>query len=703
MRESRRKGSSGGDSGSPGRPSLLPKPLLFGEIDKSEIESSAFGSTSQEESVAHLEKLSDEAQKHPWYGSHFKKMQAADRSGALTIHWTHLMYFLETLCRRPDETGRNTPGLESKKIDVPEEIVAYMAGVPKGIVERRDNIYYHNGCRVHALGVDMNKGSHRKLILTGSKAQIASVEEYISETQERLTAGDPFLSMRKPLVSIYHRPSPAPEERGKAPVIRGVWAVSLREEPTPPIEHGDGISIAAVSDTKELTELVEDLIETQNYRVNVKRKEYHAKPVAPFHYQVVDSTLRGLFRLEQNRPFMSTGAVNMALTFFCEHGLLYSARDVLVRAQHLVTADSFATLLRSAAKNEDPAMFHDTLIAMAKQHVRPNRRTWAAFTLFFGPTEEKEYVLRYVMSEGLSNHKESEGPFTLTKIADSFSAHLKNGQTVDTFMEALLKTELETTITSILLFEIACVLVALKDFAALGRLVDIIVERLLPLDTSIPVRALSAMDGKDVFTAVELLFRCMRHPTFRMNSHVYRELYHVARKGECYNLCRVAYRYACMSGMVDLNLKRLVQSSLVSHIPFRPDEDGGFFRAVGKVALGVDMYEKYFQLPDSIREYMPPEYHEFPVAYFISGRPQLSALQWGKKKRMEQFETDTRWRFAHDLVRRDIHVGPKYFAVNSLPLMLDAAALIDQEWKGQPRPIRWLIQNAIRVPIARER
>jgi hypothetical protein len=34
--------------------------------------------------------------------------------------------------------------------------------------------------------------------------------------------------------------------------------------------------------------------------------------------------------------------------------------------------------------------------------------------------------------------------------------------------------------------------------------------------------------------------------------------------------------------------------------------------------------------------------------------------------------------------------------------MLDAASILDKEWRGVPRPLTWRMQNAIQVPIVRK-
>ena len=679
-----------------------PKPFLFGNIGESEIKIRPLGSTSLEESVSHLEMLSAEMEKDPWYRKHFKKAPSRDHTGTLAVHWTHLMYFLETVCRQPSETEQpiKPDSLMSKEVHVSEEMVAYMMGIPRAIMDQRDNIYYHNGCRVHVLGTDVSDGPGRRAILTGSEMEVASVEEYISEAQTLMASGDPFVPMRKPPIPIHH--SSGTERRDKhAALIHGVWAVSLREKmvPTNTTDH-HWTSVPIASDAKEFTELVEDLIEAENYRINVKEKRYQAKPQKHYHYRLVDGSLTGLFRHELNRPSMSTGALNMALTFFCEYGLLHSARDVLVRAQHLATDDTFNTLLRCAAKNEDTAMFHDILIAMVKRNIRPNRRTWSALVLFFKSAKEKEHVISYAMSKGLIN-VEQGGPFTLASMADSLRSHLQSGQSVDTFLERFSDPESEGRITSILLFELSRAIIGLRDFASLGRLIDIMEERVYPMDSSIPAHALSVLsEHGDVLTGVELVLRCIYHPFFEMTSHVYRELFHVASKGRCYNLCRVLWRYACISGNVDFNLKQSVFFSLVRHMSFKPaDSDDDFWsRSMGKVIAGVDIHRKDFQLPDSVLEYLPREYHEHPLAYLIRSRAQLH-----DSSDKGQAGKDKRWQLAQDMMWRDIRVGPQYVPVNTLPLMLDAATRIDQEWKGQPRPIGWLTQNAIRVPVKRRR
>ena len=139
-------------------------------------------------------------------------------------------------------------------------------------------------------------------------------------------------------------------------------------------------------------------------------------------------------------------------------------------------------------------------------------------------------------------------------------------------------------------------------------------------------------------------------------------------------------------------MKRFIYTSLVNNILYeRADSDIDMWpNAAGKVIAGMDLHVKDRQLPNSILQDIPYEYREYPMAYLYASREQT----WpGRRKQLQ---------FAENLVLRDAQLGRQYAPRTPLTFMLDAACVMDREWKDKPRPIQWRIQNAIKVPIKRK-
>ena len=148
-----------------------------------------------------------------------------------------------------------------------------------------------------------------------------------------------------------------------------------------------------------------------------------------------------------------------------------------------------------------------------------------------------------------------------------------------------------------------------------------------------------------------------------------------------------------MKSTVTYKMKQAVLTSLCRNASFgkptRLDRDLWSSDA-GKVIIGIDTHHESYRLPDSILDEIPSEFRHNPTLYLIGWKPR------GEKR-------DLQIRLANALVKRDIILGAtRYVPQHPSPIMLDAASILDKEWRGVPRPLTWRMQNAIQVPIVRK-
>ena len=629
-----------------------------------------------------------------------RKVKGLERRRALKrdIHWTELIDLLEVMSRMPREVEKEYLDLEVKEIFVPEETLANMVGM-SGMQENIFYVHIENECQVRVMNPVESNGIYRKVILTGSEGVTDSVESLFLRMQELQASGDPSVKVRKPLAPFY--PSRRKEYNKKSThLIRSVWDTTISRKPmflqpfltSPPV----------VSDAKQFTEFVEDLVNSQRPYPNsflARKFMYpHLKAEWRQHYQVVAKVLVSLFELEENQKSISTGALNMALSFLYRHELNSTAKRILASAQKFATVDTFNIILQAAAVRQDLAMFSDYLRAMAKSNLRPNISTWAKFVdcVIFPPA--KKYLVTRLISSGLINDEESNKCFVFLTLEDTFRAHLQSGQSVDAYFDKLLDKEAGANIfvSGAMISRMCNVIVALRDFIALKRLFEITREKRWPVGEAAISDALSLFFFYgDAFGAVEFILRCMRDHSFRINPVIYEKLFIIAYREKCYNICRVLWRYACITGDVTYKMKQCVYVSLNRNVTFNHgwSDDDIWNVSAGKVIVGLEMFGTLRCMPrcptpKAIREYIPETYHEYPLGYLLTG------YKPNGPERVNQL------RLASALIKRDIEAGKRLYVVNGrLSVLLDAALIIDMQWEGIQESIHWKIENAIGVRL----
>lgn len=649
------------------------------------------GENSRERSLEYMERLPTWDRRKLRYRLHInKEVQKLEpwKQRRRTVHWTQLLDQLEDLQAQSEDRMLDKPGTKHREILVPEETVVYLAGM----TGMRENIWYvpiHNGCRVRVLDAIESDGPCRKVVLSGSERVVELVANEISQAQNLQATGDPLIDVRKPPVRIYPSIEALRLNNLPVPLIRGVWEShdELSERPV----FMDSIlpSHLTLTNVREFSEYVEDISRSKRYpRFSQKYDSTH--PERHHHLQRAEKALVELFRQDENKRLISTGALNIALSFLCKHEFLSSAREVFSKAEHLATADTFNILLRSAARRQDLANFRDILTEMAGSHVQPNADTWLAFIdcVVFPPA--KKYLVERLISSGYLSSIRGRRTLFLLTVEDTFLEHLERGQSVDSFFDKMGASEGTDWVNGALLYKMFSVIVRLKNYEALDRLIDISLHHGWPMGNSTP-RLVLGLFRSNIFSALHFVLRCIGSPSFQMNDDAYEKLFLIAFKARSYNVCRVLWRYACMEGRVSYKMRQSVLTSLVRNEPQKRKNVIADLWSVsaGKVIVGMDLHLPDIRLPQSILEYIPPEYHEYPLSYLLSGYKPMGN------------ERDTQLRFGSDLVSRDIKVGPRYEPQESLALMLHAAAFIDHEWNNTPRPTHWMIQNAIQVPVVK--
>lgn len=635
-----------------------------------------------------IARLSVRDRKKLRYGAYIQKH--SKNSEKLSYHsvggWETMKDILEHQAQDPRVTTRRST--KHKELQVPEETIGMIAGMTDTAMA--ENIFYinvRNGCRVQILHPRDGDGLHRKVILSGSERVMELVEDRIKRVQAQQEVGDPLVEIAKPLFPVLSSMETMRRNKLPVPMIRGVWVESKLDR----MSYQELLDLGpSINTVKEFAERIQDLIRACELPAG-ERTGSGARPAQ--RDQIVQRIMK-LFRQDSNREYFSSAALNQALAFLCDQELLKTARAVFLRAEHVATADTYNIFLRTAARRQDLKTFRRFLISMDRAHIRPTPETWLVLLGAVVTPKAKASLIAHLVQKGyMAESRVTRVALQLT-IQDSLLVHLENGQSMESFLDLMVKTPEANWFGPSILSQMFSVIARRGDFNAANILLKFCLTNQLPLGSD-PLTSLLTMCRKDSFSAVDYLLPLLRQSKFRLSRENMDFFFRIAFKSEKYNICRVLWRYACMYGLVTHRMKEIVLSSLhrnVSYHHYANDFRQGWQLYAGKVIVGLELHFARGPVwPKDITQLMPSKFRGKPLDFLSSGF------------KAQGTERDLQQRVAWMLIHRDLGLLGKsrYAPGQSLSVMLESAAVLDADWGRQPRSLDWFLDNAIHVPIRR--
>lgn len=615
----------------------------------------------------------------------FLRMQNFQRNQR-DITWNKVKMLLQWVQQNSRPWSRK--GDRHLEMQIPEETVALLSGMTDTAM--KENIWYwavHHGCRVHILSPKVGNGTHRKVILSGSEHVLELVSERIDRVQSLQASRDPRVDIFTPRIPLVASTEALRRRNLPVPVPRGVWDIKRAAKKPKPL---DKVLAArpSLSTVREFTEYMEDLTHATEPSQKANRD-----PSIPYQEQIAQEIVV-LFREDSIRKCLSTAALNRALIFLCDHQRLRRARVVFSIAEHVATADTYNILLRSAAQHQHLHVFKWLLLSMWRVHIRPNPDTWLALLEALVNPHEKAALMTQMAQLGYLKDTSTIRRALQLTVQNSLLVHLESGQSIDVFINSMVTTHGTNWFSPSLLRDMFSVIARLRDFDSAERLLQICTQHNLLVDSS-SLAEIVYMCRRDIFSALYFTKLFLERPSFRLSSRTWERLFLVAFKGRHYNICRVLWRYACMNKAVSHNMKRAVLSSLSRNVSMKRKDllTNCFLRRAGKVIIGVPGNNKRATFKESTLNDLPSEFHANPISYFRRG----FLAEWEERSRQ--------LRLAKALVARDIDLGASlYRPKQPLNLMLDAAAIMDREWRDKLHGLRgltFLLDHVIEVPVWR--
>ncbi|KAL4913746.1 hypothetical protein BDW62DRAFT_192042 [Aspergillus aurantiobrunneus] len=567
---------------------------------------------------------------------------------------------------------------QKREIRVPDETIALFAGVSERF-SQSENVWFErvrNGCRVHVLPSAESEGHNRRVVLWGSIRATELLANRILRMQELQDRGDPLVDIQKPLVPAM--PSRLPLERSGtlAPLVRGVWNYksSSRRRVSYDLLRFQSENISTV---RGFLEHVEELT-----------KCLPSKRPGPTHPLRVSLALKKLFCGDSKRHLISTTALNTAVMFLINHNYLGFVQELINNGGHVATTETFNILLRDAGRLQNLLFFVRILQVMGHFRIRPDVDTWLAYLQCLISPVAKLRLVKVIERKGYLKDPYVMRAILHLMIQDLLGKHLKDGGSMDEFFSKIIETAGLNWFPTSLITKMFVVTAQLEDAPAMKRLLEICQENKLPLTGEMAFEFIRFFP-EDTFSAVHYVLQALDDPEAVLSQEVFARLYVNARKNRHYNICRVLWRYACMNDAVSRSMREDVTFLLYQNVAsdHLSEIEKLWLTSAGKVIVGVDLHLPKYPLKHELLEHIPVEFHDNPVAFLLPTQ-KLEEEKFAKNRRI-----------AKAIIKHDVEVGSWYRPTRPLAYMLQAAVELDREWKGVPRPAKWLMQHAIHIPV----
>ena len=321
----------------------------------------------------------------------------------------------------------------------------------------------------------------------------------------------------------------------------------------------------------------------------------------------VTTELQSVFNDTACAPFISPEAVDNALQYLVQHTQFPAIRAVMSsleqNEQYGFTASNFNILLGAAAKMEDVHNFQYVLHLMLQRRVKPTWRTWVRLHELVCrgrfPAEAAEGIVERMRRKGILAHSQAMREIVANGVEMGLSAHFRSGTDAELHdfiaqyderwaidgqaaaAEKLPSTnsrhELATEPRQWLTTSTANRMI--KVLLSHGRTQDALtmVQKLeaageVPDTATLNTFLASASRARDVSAAVAALryFEPAMRRSWKpigLNERSFSMLFHVAWRGQWFNVSRVVWRYACCAGEVTWEMREKVRGSLVAYVP----------------------------------------------------------------------------------------------------------------------------------------
>lgn len=423
------------------------------------------------------------------------------------------------------------------------------------------------------------------------------------------------------------------------------------------------------------------------------QNHFLVSPIHKVHPKTVCDIIYDLCANENQRDYLSSEAVDTAITFLAQNDCHKHISQLLPMFEGLITTATMDVLFYQAARTQNLFRLNEYSEMMGHLKLKPSGLEWLYIVAALETSPFRLTLLAELNNRGLIKDSRSFRWAVSVSLAAGFRKHINDGKSflsyIQTLDDVLGQDWISNRAINTMLFE-----------ASYMKRLDIILDILVYCEREqIQLRSASLNKALIYFVHTKSLQKGIRFyldfvATFgvQRNSTTMRLLWHLGIRKRSYNVCRVVWMYACLEGRVSKEMREMMEESLSFMMNPKPKDTYRapqriFLQNFGKVAAGaLPPADKVTSLRSVDRFYEPPsEAFSHLFTYLTGGRPREQQLKLAKR-----------------IVEEDMDACKYSYEVPPFDEMIQQAAKVDLLW-GPPTELwpRKVRLDAMHVDVRR--
>lgn len=653
--------------------------------------------------------------------------------------------------RKHTPTGSNHHVKQLERLKMPKGMMGYYTADHDQLFL---DIYLTTDCHVHIERYyGDEKARFKSLTLAGMPAAIRAAKQRLNDfikVEPAAAARNADGTMRQPHIKSTHT------ARDK---LRTVYAASS-VKPVPrrvsDIQEPESWTIVSFAN------YVEDLVDSTPDR-SQRRKFYpptNSSPNQPGHVDSVTIALLALFTKPTTHPYLSNYATATALNYLAHHRRIPAIRRIIESLDTstasnstpypLLTTRVFNTCVRAARDASDLHNYTFLLELMLSRQCLPDWETWCSLlSLVYqrSPRDAKNVVLKSMRGKGLLANPQAKMEVAAVCVRADFTDWVDRGGSTNAFIQHYDRLmDGQNWLDSKVANRMLAVRCERGQFSDALSILNILRARgRLPTEVSLNTLVESAAAQNNMIAVLDVIKDVIGKDIRRkikFQERVYTHLFRMAKRQQDYNLLRVVWRYACLTGKVSYEMQSDFERTIIWYAPQLSTSDSArsdamyaesrsqvFSKFAFKAAVGVEsgyfgkgipqhleLREKWTRIKEKIVDLALEAETAAAIdpVFSTSDSTANSESDASSPARAEekppaaeiQKVPQSRKSFFRTLIKADMAAVSDLYPKHDFLYALERAAEMDESWKllgvRKTSDFKWIIENAIMVPVCSE-
>lgn len=647
--------------------------------------------------------------------------------------------------RKHTPTGSNHHVKQLERLKMPKGMMGYYtADLDQLFLE----IYLTTDCHVHIERYyGDEKARFKSLTLAGMPAAIRAAKQRLNDSikVEPAAARNADGTVRQPHVKSTHT------ARDKLRTVYAASAVKPVPRRVSDIEEPESWTIVS------LANYVEDLVNSTPDRS--RRRNFYpptnSSPNQPGHVDPVTIALLALFTKPITHPYLSNYATATALNYLAHHRRIPAIRRIIESLDTstasnstpypLLTTRVFNTCIRAARDASDLHNYTFLLELMLSRQCLPDWETWCSLlSLVYqrSPRDAKNVVLKSMRGKGLLANPQAKIEVAAVCVRADFADWVDRGGSTNAFIQhydRLMDGQnwLDPKVANRML-AVRCERGQFSD--ALSILNTLRARGRVPTEVSLNTLVENAAAQNNMTAVLDVMKDVIGNDMRRkikIQERVYTHLFRMAKRRQDYNLLRVVWRYACLTGNVSYEMQSDFERTIVWYAPKLSTSDSArsdalyaesrsqvFSKFAFKAAVGIEsgyfgpgilehleLLSKWRGFKEKIIDLaleaktaavVDPVFSTSDSASNSESDASSPAIAANNPPTSE-IQESLRKSFFRSLIKADMAAAADYYPEYNFLYALEMAAERDESWKllgvRKTSDFRWIMEEAIKVPV----